>query len=168
MLKEDLVKYYVDVAKLTEQSALKIASEFEVKHFKKSELILKEKDYRAALQTTNWDNFKECFVAIICSVDAIVPMWAYMLAASYLQPVAENIVFGNEAKLIEDTIIKNIEALNIEDYLDKRVVVKGCGEKEIAASAYVSITQKLKPVVKSLMYGEPCSTVPIYKKSSIK
>jgi Protein of unknown function (DUF2480) len=141
---------------------------FDLKEYLFMELILKEKDYRAALQTTNWAIYENKNVYITCTADAIIPMWAYMLAASYLQPVAVNIVFGDEKKLIEIIILKNIEAINFNEYIDKRVVVKGCGDIDIPATAYVAITYKLKPVAKSIMYGEPCSTVPIYKKPIAK
>ena len=127
-------------------------------------LILKEKDFRAALQTIDWETYRGANVAITCSADAIIPVWAYMLVASYLQPVATNIVFGDEKKLISTILSKNLEAVNGESFTDKRVVVKGCGDVEIPAEAYVEITNKLRPFVKSIMYGEPCSTVPIYKK----
>lgn len=141
---------------------------FDLKDYLFMGLILKEKDYRAALQTTDWTVYENKNVCVVCSADAIIPMWAYMLAASYLQPFAANVVFGNEHKLVEDLINNEIATINVENYIDKRVVIKGCGEQEIPASAYVAITSKLKPVVKSLMYGEPCSTVPIYKKSIAK
>lgn len=141
---------------------------FDLKDYLFMGLILKEKDYRAALQTTDWTVYESKNVCVVCSADAIIPMWAYMLAASYLQPFAANVVFGNEYKLVEDLINNEIATINVENYIDKRVVIKGCGEQEIPASAYVAITSKLKPVVKSLMYGEPCSTVPIYKKSIAK
>ena len=127
-------------------------------------LILKEKDFRAALQTIDWETYRGSNVAITCSADAIIPVWAYMLVASYLQPVAANIVFGDEKKLISSILSKNLETVNGESFTDKRVVVKGCGDVEIPAEAYVEITNKLRPFVKSIMYGEPCSTVPIYKK----
>ena len=127
-------------------------------------LILKEKDFRAALQTTDWEQYKDKYVAITCTADAIIPMWANMLAASYLQPFAKNIVFGDEKKLIEIILQKNIDTINVDEFIDKRIVVKGCGDVAIPESAYVAITNKLRPVVKSIMYGEPCSTVPIYKK----
>jgi hypothetical protein len=127
-------------------------------------LILKEKDFRAALQTIDWETYRGSNVAITCSADAIIPVWAYMLVASYLQPVAANIVFGDEKKLISTILSKNLETVNGESFTDKRVVVKGCGDVDIPAEAYVEITNKLRPFVKSIMYGEPCSTVPIYKK----
>jgi hypothetical protein len=107
-------------------------------------------------------------VAITCTADAIIPMWAYMLVASYLEPFAREIVFGDEKKLTSTLLLKNLETIQPEEYTDKRVVVKGCGELEIPEEAYVAITKKLRPFVKSIMYGEPCSTVPIYKKPMIK
>ena len=137
---------------------------FDLKQYLFMELILKEKDFRAALQTTNWEPYKNTSVAITCSADAIIPMWAYMLAASYLQPLAKNVVFGDEKKLINTLILKNLEKVNGAEFTDMRVVIKGCGEVKIPEEAYVEITNKLRPYVKSIMYGEPCSTVPIYKK----
>jgi hypothetical protein len=91
-------------------------------------------------------------------------MWAYMLAAAYLQPVAKDVVFGNEDFLHKTIFLKHLSAINVNEFTDKRVVVKGCGDKSISETAYVEITKLLRPVAKSIMYGEPCSTVPIYKK----
>jgi len=138
---------------------------FDLKDFLFMGLILKEKDYRAALQTTDWTVFEKKNVCIICSADAIIPIWAYMLAATNLQPIAKNVVFGDEKRLIESVILKKLSQLNIEEFRDKRVVVKGCGEVSIPETSYVEITNMLRPVAKSIMYGEPCSTVPIFKKS---
>lgn len=137
---------------------------FDLKDYLFMELILKEKDFRAALLTTDWNIYQDKYVSITCSADAIVPMWANMLVASYLQPIAKDVAFGNEQQLINTILIKNLAAVNGEDYTDKRVVVKGCGDVSIPESAYVEITNKLRPFAKSIMYGEPCSTVPIYKK----
>ena len=137
---------------------------FDLKGYLFMELILKEKDFRAALQTTDWDQYAKAHVAITCSADAIIPMWAYMLVASYLQPIAANVVFGDEKKLISTVLLKNLASVKGEEFTDKRVVVKGCGEVAIPQEAYVEITKMLRPFVKSIMYGEPCSTVPIYKK----
>ena len=138
---------------------------FDLKDFLFMGLILKEKDYRAALQTTDWTVFEKKNVCIICSADAIIPIWAYMLAATNLQPIAKNVVFGDDKRLIESVILKKLSQLNIEEFRDKRVVVKGCGEVSIPETSYVEITNMLRPVAKSIMYGEPCSTVPIFKKS---
>ncbi len=137
---------------------------FDLKGYLFMELILKEKDFRAALLTTDWTVYQGAAVAITCSADAIVPMWAYMLIASYLQPVAEEIVFGTEKELVNSLMLKSLEQFDAAEYTDKRVVVKGCGDTPIPETAYVSITNKLRPFVKSIMYGEPCSTVPIFKK----
>ena len=141
---------------------------FDLKNFLFMGLILKEKDYRAALQIQNWKDFEDKNVCITCTADAIIPMWAYMLAAAYLQPIAQEVIFGDDKKMIETLIIKNLAALNIDEFIDKRVVIKGCGELSIPEAAYVEITNKLRPVAKSIMYGEPCSTVPIYKKAVSK
>lgn len=137
---------------------------FDLKGYLFMELILKEKDFRAALQTTDWSVYQDAYVAILCSADAIIPMWAYMLVASYLQPVAKDVVFGDEQKLINSIFLKNLAHFDAAAYENKRVVVKGCGDVSIPETAYVEITNKLRPFVKSIMYGEPCSTVPIYKK----
>jgi hypothetical protein len=91
-------------------------------------------------------------------------MWANMLIVSALNPFAKAVYFGNENKVREQLLLENINTLNINEYNDQRVVIKGCGDTPIGESAYIAITQKLRPVVKSIMYGEPCSTVPVYKK----
>jgi hypothetical protein len=127
-------------------------------------LILKEKDFREAMKTLDPTHYKDKNIAITCSADAIIPVWAYMLAASYLQPIAKELVFGDADFLHKTMFLKNIEKINAEDYRDQRVVIKGCGELPISEIAYVAITNKLRPVAKSIMYGEPCSTVPVYKK----
>lgn len=131
-------------------------------------LILKEKDYREALKNLNWEIYNNKNVAITCTADAVIPIWAYMLAAAFLQPVAHDVVFGTEEFLHKTLFLKNISKINANEFTDKRVVVKGCGDKTISEVAYVEITKLLRPVVKSIMYGEPCSTVPIYKKSMTK
>lgn len=137
---------------------------FDLKEYLFMGLILKEKDFRAALLQINWSNYSNKIVGIFCSTDAIIPVWAYMLVASYLQPFAINVANCNKDQLKEQLLLQKIETLPIQEYTDKRVVIKGCGEVAIPASAYTAITFKLRPVVKSIMYGEPCSTVPVYKK----
>lgn len=127
-------------------------------------LILKEKDFRAALQTADWSVYQNKNVAVTCTTEAIIPVWAYMLVAVYLQPFAKEVVVGKVETLLETIMHKNIEAIDINEYTDKRIVIKGCGDIKVPESAYLTITGKLKPVAKSIMYGEPCSTVPIYKK----
>ena len=128
-------------------------------------LILKEKEFRETLKTLDLSPYKDKNVALTCSADAVIPMWAYMLAASYLQPVAKEVVFGTPEFLHQIIFLQNIAKINTAGYTDKRVVIKGCGEVAISETAYVAITKLLRPVVKSIMYGEPCSTVPIYKKA---
>lgn len=137
---------------------------FDIKEFLFMSLVLKEKDFRTSLQQTDWQQYENKNIAVTCSADAIIPLWAYMLVASYLQPFANEIVFGNKDELEKALVLKSIATINANDFSDKRVVIKGCGNAEIHESAYLEITKKLRPVVKSIMYGEPCSTVPIYKK----
>jgi len=137
---------------------------FDLKPFLFMELILKEKDFRAALVNTDWTLYKDEIVGIHCSADAVIPVWAYMLVTSYLQPVAKEIMMGDEAAVLRQLITNRIRAIDPTPYKDKRVVIKGCGEKPIGDYAYLEITRLLRPVVKSIMYGEPCSTVPIYKR----
>ncbi|MCF0043513.1 DUF2480 family protein [Dyadobacter fanqingshengii] len=127
-------------------------------------MILKEKDFREFLKAHDWTQYQGKNVAIICSEDAIVPTWAYMLLAVQLEPYANAVVFGDlnalEDKLFADAISK----LNISEFEGKRVVVKGCSKVPVPISAYVEVSRLLKPIVQSLMFGEPCSTVPLYKK----
>jgi hypothetical protein len=137
---------------------------FDLKDYLFMGLILKEKDFRAALQNIDWSQYQNKNIALTCTADAIIPMWAYMLVASYLRPYANETVFGNKETAITTLILKNLSKVNGENFTDKRVVVKGCGDVQIPETAYVEITNKLRPFVKSIMYGEPCSTVPIYKK----
>ena len=137
---------------------------FDIKDYLFMGLILKEKDFRLALQNLEIESYRDTYVAVTCSADAIIPMWAYMLIASALQPVAKDIIFGTEQTTINTLIIKNLSHLAAEEYTDKRVVVKGCGDIQIPETAYLEITNLLRPFAKSIMYGEPCSTVPIYKK----
>ena len=127
-------------------------------------LILKEKDFREVMKNLDLTPYKDKNIALTCSADAVIPVWAYMLVASYLQPVAKEIIFGDADFLHKTLFLKNIEQINVENYKDQRVVIKGCGELPISETAYVAITNQLRPVVKSIMYGEPCSTVPVYKK----
>ncbi len=127
-------------------------------------LILKEKEFREALKNLDWENFRNRYVAVTCTADAIIPVWAYMLVASYLQPVAKDLVMGDEKELHKILFLKNLSQINVDEFADKRIVIKGCGETPIADFVYMEITKLLRPVVKSIMYGEPCSTVPVYKK----
>src|SRR4051794_17057707 len=137
---------------------------FDLKDYLFMGLILKEKDFRESLKNINWQQYENKNVAITCTTDAIIPMWAYMLTASYLQPLAIEVAFGNEKDAVLDILIKRLSSIKGEEFSDKRVVIKGCGDIQIPEAAYVEITGKLRPYAKSIMYGEACSTVPIYKK----
>ncbi|PJE46180.1 MAG: hypothetical protein CUR34_11050 [Sediminibacterium sp.] len=137
---------------------------FDLKDYLFMGLILKEKDFRAALITTDWEKFRDSYVAVTCSADAIIPMWANMLVTVYLSPIAKGVFFGTEEYVKEQLLLNALNTIKGADYTDQRVVVKGCGEDPVPASAYVKITAILRPYAKSIMYGEPCSTVPLYKK----
>ena len=140
---------------------------FDMKEYLFMGLILKEKDFREMMKALDLTPFQGKNIALTCTADAVIPVWAYMLVASYLEPLANEIVFGDAAFLHKMLFIKNIAKINPADYEDKRVVIKGCGELSISETAYVAVTAILRPVAKSIMYGEPCSTVPIYKKPRI-
>ncbi|KAA5547584.1 DUF2480 family protein [Adhaeribacter rhizoryzae] len=127
-------------------------------------LILKEKDFRAFIKDNDWSVYTGKNIAIINSADAIVPTWAYMLLATKLQPFANRYVFGNLEALEQVLFQEALAKINAEDYRDAKVVVKGCGNIPVPTFAYVEVMKILLPVVSSIMYGEPCSTVPLYKK----
>lgn len=137
---------------------------FDLKDYLFMGMILKEKDFRESLKNTNWQNYENKNVALTCSADAIIPVWAWMLAVTYLQPVAKEIVMGDEKELHKKLFLDNIAAIDFSGFTDQRVVIKGCGETPIADYVYMEITKRLRPVAKSIMYGEPCSTVPVYKR----
>ncbi|MCD0487562.1 DUF2480 family protein [Pedobacter sp. MC2016-14] len=127
-------------------------------------LMLREKDFREFIKTNDWSVFTDKNVAVICSADAIVPTWAYMLLANKLKPYANEVVFGSLETLEAVLFTKALTKIDIAAFANERVVVKGCGDIEVPVAAYVEITNLLTPVVKSIMYGEPCSTVPVYKR----
>lgn len=127
-------------------------------------LMLREKDFREFVKGHDWSQYQDKYVAVTCTADAIVPAWAYMLLANRMAPYAKEVVFG-DAELLETVLfLKQMTNLDVEQYRDQRLVIKGCGDIDIPTSAYVELTKKLTPVAKSLMFGEPCSTVPIYKR----
>lgn len=137
---------------------------FDIKPLLFMELVLKEKDFRAFLAGHPWEQYQGKHVAISCSSDAIIPTWAYMLLSTYMSPYAATIVFGNLEALEKELFAKSLLALNLDSYQDGRVVVKGCSKESVPTDSYVRLTTLLQPIVKSLFFGEPCSTVPIYKK----
>lgn len=130
-------------------------------------LILKEKDFRDFLKENDWSIYQGKNVAITCTEDAIVPTWAYMLLAIYLEPYANMVVFGSVEDLEKKLYEQSLNSLDLSMYKDARVVVKGCSDNSIPTYVYVELTRILKPLVKSLMFGEPCSTVPLYKQKPL-
>jgi hypothetical protein len=140
--------------------------EIDVKDLLFMGLVLKEKDFREFIKTNDWTIYQDKFIAVHCSADAIVPTWAYMLIAAKLSGIAAKVVFG-DLNALEVALWENaFDHLEIEDYRDQKVVIKGCGDLPVSPAAYTNISNKLVPVVQSLMYGEPCSTVPVYKRKS--
>lgn len=139
-------------------------TDFDLKDFLFMGLVLKEKDFRESLKTLDWNKYYNKNVAIYCSADAIVPMWAFMLVAVNLSGVANYYRFGTSEELIEDLFFQTLKNIRPETYRDKKVLVKGCSTKEVAASVYVEVARILLPHVKSLMYGEACSNVPLMKR----
>lgn len=127
-------------------------------------IALKEKDFREWIRSNDWEHYRDCYVAVYCSADAILPHWAFMLVSSALSGIARG-VYAGSPEAMESWIFKRlIESIDLETYRDARVVIKGCSEREVPVSAYADLVSHLQPVVKSLMFGEPCSTVPVYKR----
>ena len=126
-------------------------------------LALKEKDFREFVSANDWSVYKNKLVAITCTADAIVPTWAFMLVSGSVQPYAKKIIFGNLQELESAVFSDIIQSLDANIFRDARVVIKGCSNKPVPVNAYVKLTAALKPFAKSIMYGEPCSTVPLYK-----
>ncbi|PSR15047.1 MAG: hypothetical protein DA408_16325 [Bacteroidetes bacterium] len=136
---------------------------FDLKDFLFMELILKEKDFREALKDHDWDQYAGKILLVYCSTDAIIPLWAYMLVAAYATPVVHDIFQGEADDFYRAYFLRQLDQLDTEPYRDQRLVIKGCSDHPVPAAAYLEITRRLQPVVKSIMYGEPCSTVPVYK-----
>lgn len=138
---------------------------FDLKDFLFMELILKEKDFREALKAHDWTQYQDKILLVDCSTDAIIPLWAYMLVATYAQPFARDIFQGDSDTYIRQAMNRALSHLDLASFEGQRVVVKGCGEKPVPASAYLEITRLLRPIAQSIMFGEPCSTVPVFKKA---
>ena len=127
-------------------------------------LILKEKDFREALKAHDWQQYEGKILLVYCSSDAIIPLWAYMLVASYAQPFARDIFQGNAEAYYQAAFTRALAHIDPRDYEGQRVVVKGCSHKPVPAAAYLEITKLLRPYALSILFGEPCSTVPIFKR----
>lgn len=128
-------------------------------------LLLREKVFREHVSTFPWSDFTGKHVAVFCSTDAIIPRWAWMLITTALAPRATTIVFGSPTDLEVELYRKRINAIDMEQYRGQRVVIKGCSHKPVPVQAYVELTRLLQPLVLSILYGEPCSTVPVFKRS---
>jgi len=127
-------------------------------------LVLKEKDFRAWVKETDWSEFEGKAVYAHCKVDAIIPTWAYMLIGSSLLPFTDNFVIGSKADLEKHLMLKRIQSEPLEAYVDGRIIIKGCADVTDPAFAMTELVKHLQPVAKSIMYGEPCSTVPVFKR----
>jgi len=127
--------------------------------------ILREKEFRKQIKNYNWEQYKDQYIALTNTSGAIIPAWAFMLVTVLLTPFAKNISIGDLEQLENKIFSEIISKLDLSKYNDKRVIIKGCSNKPIPENAYIKLTQKLQPIVKSLMYGEACSSVPLFKKS---
>lgn len=128
------------------------------------EIILREKEFRLKLKQHNWKAYRNQFVAIYCSTDAVLPAWASLLVTTYLQPYAKKVVMGTLVDLEIHLFTEEIKKINISSFKDKAVIIKGCTDKKVPEDSYVQLISRLQPVVKSLFYGEACSSVPLFKK----
>jgi len=137
---------------------------FDIKDWLLEGFVLREKDFRQHVIDHNWEQYKNCYVALSCSSDAIIPAWAYMLLSTYLEPFAAKTVIG-DLNTLETSIYQDIiSELDVSKFQDKTLIIKGCSNKPIPDNAYIQLTTKLKPIAKSIMYGEACSAVPLFKK----
>lgn len=136
---------------------------FDVKDWLFEELVLREKEFRVHVKNHDWSQYKHQFVAVTCSVDAIIPSWAFMLIASAISPFAKKVVIGNLETLETSIYQELIGFLDFSAYQNNAIIIKGCAEKPVPIAAYAFLIEKLQPIVKSIMFGEACSTVPIYK-----
>ncbi|PRX52088.1 DUF2480 family protein [Salegentibacter salegens] len=137
---------------------------FDVKDWLLEGFVLREGEFREQAKNHNWSQYEGKFIALTCSSDAIIPAWAYMLLATYLQPFAKKVITGNLETLETVLYTDAINKMDVSDLTDKPVIIKGCSHKPVPKNAYLLLIEKLQPVVKSLMYGEACSSVPLYKK----
>ncbi|MFK5972095.1 MAG: DUF2480 family protein [Flavobacteriaceae bacterium] len=154
LLTFDLEDYYLDGQRIL----------FDIKDWLNEGIILREKEFRAFVAQHDWEQYKDAYVALKCSTGAIVPGWAYMLLVTKLQPFAKKIVQGDLDQLETSIYQSIIETLDVSRYKDKAVIIKGCSNKPVPSNAYLLITMRLQPVAKSIMYGEACSSVPLFKR----
>ena len=126
--------------------------------------ILREKDFRSSLENHDWEQYKDAFVAVHCSTDAIIPIWAYMLFTTKATLFANQVVLGTLEDLESQMYQIQLSKIKLDNYQDKFVIIKGCANKPVPQNAYVLIIQQLQAVAKSIMYGEACSSVPLFRK----
>lgn len=138
---------------------------FDLKDYLFMELILKEKDFREALKAHDWSQYQGQILLIHCSADAIIPVWAYMLITAYAAPFAKDIFCGNKAAYLDAAFLRALAGFDARQYAGKRIVIKGCSQHPVPPAAYLELTRLLLPYAQSIFYGEPCSTVPIFKKA---
>ncbi len=136
---------------------------FDIKDWLFEGFVLREKEFRNHVSEFNWSQYQDCYVALTCSTDAIIPAWAFMLLSIHLQPLAKKVVIGN-LETLETAIYQDIiTILDISEFKNKPIIIKGCSKKPVPQNAYIMLSNKLKPIAKSIMYGEACSSVPLYK-----
>jgi len=137
---------------------------FDIKDWLLEGLVLREKEFRVFIAEYNWSQYQDCYVALYCSTDAIVPDWAYMLISIELQPYCKLVTIGSLEHLESLLYADIISSLNLSEYKNAPVIIKGCSHKPVPSNALILLSQKLKPIAKSIMFGEACSSVPLYKK----
>ena len=137
---------------------------FDISEWLYEGFVLREKEFRDKIKDFDWTSFRDMYVALYCSTDAIVPGWAYMLLSLQLAPYAKKVTQGSLSQLETILFSEVISELNVDLYKDKPVIIKGCTHQPIPENAYLLLAQKLQPVAKSIMYGEACSSVPLFKK----
>ena len=137
---------------------------FDIKDWLYEGIILREKDFRQSVKEHDWSQYQDAYVALTCTEDAIIPSWAYLLLSSELAPYAKKVVVG-DLELLETAIFQQvIHNLDISEYQDKPIIIKGCADKPIPPSAFSFLIERIQPIAKNIMYGEACSTVPLYKR----
>jgi len=141
--------------------------ELDIKQYLFKELLLKEKDFRNALKEIDWEGYKDKILLVYCSSDAIIPVWAYMLVAAYATPHAFDVFEGNQDSYLKLHYTNALSDIDFKSYEGDRVVIKGCSDRPVPSAAYALVTKHLQPYAQSIMYGEPCSTVPIFKRPRV-
>ena len=136
----------------------------DIKNWLFEELVLREKDFREKVNHYDWQQYQDQYVALTCTSEAIVPAWAFMLLTMHLQPYAKAVVIGDLEKLETSIYQDIIQNLDVTEFADKTLIIKGCSNKPVPANAYILLALKLKPIAKSIMYGEACSSVPLFKR----